>query len=108
MPKPAMHVFVCTQSRPAGHPRGSCGERGCMEVFEAFINELQSRMCFDKVAITNSGCLGPCSTGPSVVVYPEGIMYGQLTKDDVATIFEEHLLGGKPVERLMVPADVWG
>lgn len=79
-----------------------------MEVFEAFINEVQSRMCFDKVAVTNSGCLGPCSTGPSVVVYPEGIMYGQLTKDDVATIFDEHLLGGKPVERLMVPADVWG
>ena len=29
-------------------------------------------------------------------------------KEDVAAIIEEHLLGGNPVERLKVPAEVWG
>jgi (2Fe-2S) ferredoxin len=34
-------------------------------------------------------------------------MYGNVTKADVSEIFEQHLLDGKPVERLIVPADIW-
>jgi len=45
--------------------------------------------------------------GPSVLVYPEGIMYGKVGKDDVKTIIEQHLLGGTPVEALKAPAEVW-
>ncbi|HIE80041.1 MAG TPA: (2Fe-2S) ferredoxin domain-containing protein, partial [Nitrospinaceae bacterium] len=26
MPKPSYHILVCTNSRPPGHPRGSCSE----------------------------------------------------------------------------------
>ncbi len=34
-------------------------------------------------------------------------MYGSVTKEDVGAIFDEHLLGDMPVERLKVPADLW-
>jgi (2Fe-2S) ferredoxin len=34
-------------------------------------------------------------------------MYGKVTKDDVAAIVDEHLLGGKPVERLQLPQEIW-
>lgn len=108
MPKPIKHVFVCTQSRPAGHPRGSCGERGCREVWDAFVNELDKRALFDRIAVTNTGCLGPCTTGANVLVYPEGIMYGRVTAADVSEIFESHLQGDRPVERLILPAEIWG
>lgn len=108
MPRPEKHVFICIQNRPPGHPRGSCVERGCAEVYDEFVRELQNRNCFDKVALTNTGCLGPCGEGPNVLVYPEGIMYGNVKKEDVAAIYDEHLLGGVPVERLKVPEEVWG
>jgi (2Fe-2S) ferredoxin len=108
MPKPEKHVFVCVQSRPPGHPRGSCGEKGSMAVMETFLQELQSRALFEKIAVTNTGCLGPCGMGTSVLVYPEGVMYGNVTADDVKEIFDEHLVGDKPVERLVMPAEVWG
>ncbi len=108
MPKPAKHVFICTQSRPAGHPRGSCGEKGARELWDAFLNELEQRQLFDKVALTNTGCLGPCGVGANVLVYPEGIMYGNVTPADAAEIFESHLIGDTPVERLKLPAEVWG
>lgn len=108
MPKPEKHVFICGQSRPPGHPRGSCGERGCMEVVDEFLFNLQDRNCFDKIAITNTGCLGPCGHGPNVLVYPEGVLYANVRKEDVAEIFEQHLLGGTPVERLKMPAEIWG
>lgn len=107
MPRPEKHVFVCSQQRPPGHPRGSCAEKGCREVVDEFYLQLQSRQCLDRVAVTVTGCIGPCGTGPNVLVYPEGVMYGGVRKEDVSAIFEEHLLGGTPVERLKVPADIW-
>jgi len=108
MPKPEKHVFLCAQLRPAGHPRGSCSENGCAEVIDEFLFQLQQRDCYDKIAITNTGCIGPCGTGPNVLVYPEGIMYGKVTKDDVNEIYEHHLLGDAPVERLLVAEEIWG
>ena len=115
MPKPEKHVFVCTQSRPPGHPRGSCGEKNCNEVMEEFIMQLQGvaaaerrAHAFNKVQVTATGCMGPCTEGPTVLVYPEGIMYGGVSKDDVNTIFEEHLLGDQPVERLLMSKEFWG
>jgi len=107
MPKPEKHVFVCVQSRPSGHPRPSCSQKNCAEIAEEFYRHLQLRQLFDKVQITTTSCLGPCSEGPSVVVYPEGIMYGGINKEDVATIFNEHLMNDKPVEQLMVPREFW-
>jgi len=107
MPKPEKHVFICSQARPPGHPRGSCAEKGCRDVLDEFLFQFQQRQCFDKVAITATACLGPCGIGTNVLVYPEGVLYGAVTKADVAAIFDEHLLGGTPVERLMAPADVW-
>lgn len=108
MPKPKHHVFVCMQGRAAGHPRGSCQQNNCATVFDEFLDQLQKRNCYDKIAVTNTGCLGPCGSGPNVLVYPEGVFYGAVTRNDVAAIFDEHLIGGTPVERLCVAADVWG
>lgn len=65
MPRPNKHVFVCTQGRPQGHPRGSCMEKGCAGVMEAFISEIQTRQLFDKIALTNTGCLGPACSAPA-------------------------------------------
>ena len=107
MTKPEKHVFVCSQTRPEGHPRGCCMQKGGNDLIQAFWKELQQRNLFDKIAVTYSGCLGPCDNGPNVVVYPEGVLYRGLTKDDVPAIFDEHLLGGVPVERLRASADVW-
>jgi (2Fe-2S) ferredoxin len=108
MPKPLKHVFVCTQSRPPGHPRSSCGERGCNTVFEEFLWHLQQRNLYNQVQVTATGCLGPCSEGPNVLVYPEGVMYGRVGKDDVAEIYASHLEGGVPVERLLMMPEFWG
>ncbi len=107
MPKPEKHVFVCTQNRPQGHPRGSCASSGCAEVMNEFMNEIQAQNLFEKIALTNTGCMGPCMMGPSVLVYPEGVMYGKVSKEDVKKIIQQHLLEGNPLTELQVPAEVW-
>lgn len=108
MPKPEKHVFICSQARPAGHPRGSCAEKGCGEVLEAFWAEMQTRDLFNRFAVTSTGCIGPCPVGPNVLIYPEGVMYSGVKKDDVTAIIEEHLLGDQVIDRLKAPAEVWG
>ena len=107
MPKPRMHVFVCTQQRPPGHPRSSCGQHGCAAVYEEFLWQLQQRNLSNSVQVTATGCMGPCSEGPSVLVYPEGVMYAKVEKDRVAEIFDQHLVGGSPIESLKVSPEFW-
>jgi (2Fe-2S) ferredoxin len=107
MARPLKHVFVCSQSRPAGHPRGACTHRGAAEVLQAFWQELKHRNLYEQVAVTFSGCLGPCERGANVLVYPEGIMYSNVTTDKVPTIFDEHLVGGVPVADLRTPQGTW-
>ncbi|MGM0594515.1 MAG: (2Fe-2S) ferredoxin domain-containing protein [Pseudomonadota bacterium] len=107
MAKPERHVFVCTQARPPGHPRGSCSEKGCQAVGEALWSEMEKSNLFGRIAVTTSGCLGPCDIGPNLLIYPEGVMYTGVTKEDVPEIIGSHLLGGKPVEHLLAPDDVW-
>ena len=42
-----------------------------------------------------------------MVVYPEGVLYSGVTKEDVTAIIDEHLLGGQVVDRLKAPEGVW-
>ncbi len=107
MPRPEKHVFVCTQSRPLGHPRSSCAQQGCAAVYEEFLWQLEQRQLFGKVQVTATGCMGPCSEGPTVLVYPEGVMYAGLKKGDVASVFDEHLVGGRPLQDKLMPRDFW-
>jgi (2Fe-2S) ferredoxin len=37
------------------------------------------------------------------VVYPEAVWYGRVQPEDAIAIVEEHLIGGRPVERLRLP-----
>ena len=53
-----------------------------------------------KVRISKSGFIFFCCDGPVLVVYPEGVWYRYEGLDDVDAIIQEHLLNGRPVERL--------
>lgn len=108
MPIPEKHVFVCTQSRPMGHPRSSCAQKGCGEVIDEFLWQLQQRNLFGRIQVTATGCLGPCSEGSNVLVYPGAVMYAGVKKENVAEIYDQHLVGDQPVEALRMSKEFWG
>jgi len=103
MPSLERHVFVCVNERPAGHPKGCCLHRGGQEVRDALKKELAARGLADRIRANNAGCLDQCEHGVAVVVYPEQVWYGGVTPADVPELVEQHLVGGRPVERLMIP-----
>lgn len=97
------HIFICTNERPPGHPRGCCKEKNAEALIEIFKKELAQAGLAAEVRAQRSGCLDVCESGPAVVVYPEGIWYGDVRPEDVSEIVREHIAGGKPVERLKIP-----
>jgi (2Fe-2S) ferredoxin len=103
MAKFQRHVFTCINDREPGDPRGCCGAVGGHEVAAAFKRKLHERGLKRIVRANKAGCLDQCHLGPTVVVYPEGVWYGPVTPADVDEIIEEHVIGGRPVERLVIP-----
>ena len=108
MAKPERHVFVCNHSRPSDNPKGSCQARGGQAVLDAFVEQFEAAGLWGRFKLSTSSCLGVCEHGPSVLVYPEGVMYGPVKAEDVTRIIKDHLLAGAPVDGLRVPAGVWG
>ncbi len=97
------HVFVCTGK--------SCSAVGSAEVREAFERELKDLgILFGKeakgknpkgsIVVTECASVGFCAIGAAVMVYPDGVWYAQVRAADVPEIIEEHLLGGRIVQRL--------
>ena len=97
------HVFVCTGK--------SCSAVESAEVKSAFERELKARGLQygtekkgrnpkGTVVLTECGSVGFCAVGAAVMVYPDGIWYAQVRAGDVPEIVEEHIVNGRPVERL--------
>jgi (2Fe-2S) ferredoxin len=94
------HVFICTNRREAGNPKGSCAEKGGEAIRDAFKQQLHERGLKGRIRANAAGCLDQCARGATVVVYPEQVWYGGVTPDDVPEIIDQHLVGGVPVDRL--------
>jgi len=102
MPKFERHIFVCGNVRPAGHPRGCCDPAGQAALQKRFKQKLAAHGLKGTVRANQSGCLDQCEHGPNVVIYPEAVWYGGVTLADVDEIVESHVIGGQPVQRLML------
>jgi (2Fe-2S) ferredoxin len=95
------HIFICTNQRKEGEKR-SCGEACGMELVKEFKKQLKERNLKGKVRAQRAGCLDACEYGPSMVVYPEGVYYGNLNVSDVNEIIEEHVMNNRSVQRLII------
>lgn len=96
------HVFCCTNQRPDGHPRGSCGRKGS-EKLRNYLKARVKELGLEDVRINAAGCLERCERGPSMVIYPEGVWYQVRTVEDADEILAVHILNGGRVSRLLMP-----
>ena len=104
MPHFTHHVFFCCNQRDEG--KKCCNGFGADEA-RAYakdrIAEL-GRSGKGQIRINTAGCLGRCSQGPVIAIYPEEVWYTYATRDDIEEIIQEHLINGRIVDRLRLPA----
>ncbi|MBR6533647.1 MAG: NAD(P)H-dependent oxidoreductase subunit E, partial [Clostridia bacterium] len=87
------HVLICGGT--------GCTSSGSASIQKAFEENLVTYELTEEVKLVQTGCFGLCELGPVVIVYPDGTFYSRVTTEDVKEIVEEHLLKGRPVERLV-------
>ena len=96
------HVFFCANQRADGEP--GCQQFGAKEA-RAYVKLRAKALGIHgpgKVRVNSAGCLDRCDKGPVLVVYPEGVWYTYVDRDDLDEIIDRHLLQGQVVERLQV------
>ena len=83
-----------------------CGGTGCTSSGSQTLvkdckKELIKHELMDEVELVITGCFGLCELGPVVIVYPEGTFYSRVEPSDIPELVEEHLVKGRPLERLI-------
>jgi (2Fe-2S) ferredoxin len=96
------YLFVCTNLRPDGTPKGSCAIRGAVELHTALKSMLKERGLGEtEVRACTSSCLDTCWAGPTIAVEPDNYFYGRVKQADLAEIVEA-LASDTRVERLVL------
>ncbi len=87
-----MHILICGVA--------GCQSGGSMEVYRLLEEKIKAQHLEEKIKLISTGCMGLCAQGPLMVTYPDRIMYTHVQPEDVEEIWNSHVTGGEPVERL--------
>lgn len=96
------HLFFCTNQRDDG--RSSCNDCSAAQL-RGYAKQKIKAMGLNgegKVRVNTAGCLDRCEHGPVLVVYPQETWYTYVDEEDIDEIIEQHLVGGEPVQRLLI------
>jgi (2Fe-2S) ferredoxin len=96
------HVFFCTNQRAPGET--CCANHGAEEL-RTYAKDRVKALGLNKpgaVRINSAGCMERCDAGPVMVIYPQGIWYTFIDKEDIDEIIDRHLVKGEIVDRLRV------
>jgi NADH:ubiquinone oxidoreductase subunit F (NADH-binding)/(2Fe-2S) ferredoxin len=99
-------LLVCASIR--------CGWKGPKSFDESLAEKLKAAgLSPDQVSINHASCFGACNTGETgqfshMLVRPDKTLYRIKSEADLDEIVRLHLVGGRPVERLMVSGKTIG
>jgi len=72
-----------------------CVSAKCFAVRDAVAAALRAAGLAGTIPLDETGCLGACAKGPTLVVEPDGVLYVALKPEDAAKIVRGHLVGGE-------------
>lgn len=105
MPAFTHHVFVCGNQRNCDHPRGCCDPDGNNALRSSLKAAAKEKGLGPLVRINSAGCLEQCELGPAMVIYPQGIWYGNVQKTDIPRILDS-IEDGTILEDLRIPDEM--
>ena len=83
-----------------------CGGTGCHASESKLLAENLQALVLTagmgrEVQVVTTGCFGFCEKGPIVKVLPDNVFYVEVKPSDAEEIVNEHVLKGRPVDRLL-------
>lgn len=96
------HIFLCTNLRE--NNKDCCAKRGAKPLLDYLKANLKLLIKNQpqKIRVSHSGCLGRCSLGPVLVIYPESTWYHYETQHDINEIIQQHLIKKQIINRLLL------
>ncbi|MBA2648823.1 MAG: (2Fe-2S) ferredoxin domain-containing protein [Legionella sp.] len=98
----AKHILMCTNQKIPG--KQCCANSGG----EPFFDYMKSKLLElgmhgpGKIRVSKSGCLGRCSSGPCIVIYPEGIWFTYSSYEDLNQIIQNYIINNQVVDSLLI------
>ena len=96
------HLFCCVNKREDG---SACCQNFDSQAMRDYAKARTKTLGIagpGGVRVNTAGCMDRCAEGPVCVVYPEGVWYTWVDREDVDEIIDEHLVHGRVVERLKI------
>lgn len=84
-------IFVCTNDREGA--KASCGDHRGAEVFAELRKIAKERGLHPRIRVAQAKCLGQCSRGVNVMVYPDNVWHQGLEMSDVEALADRYLSG---------------
>ena len=88
------HIFICQNERTPDSEVGCCFSKGSQDLLR-YMKARAKDLNLSNIRINKSGCLGQCSRGPALVIYPQGKWFQIKTFEDIETIFARYILEKK-------------
>lgn len=83
--------------------------RGALDVFSTLQKHISRFGLDEEISLSMITDVSKKSMNPLVLVYPDAVIYGSVTPDDIPNIVEEHLYKGRVVEEKQIsPYDLTG
>lgn len=95
------HMFFCTNNRTDN--KKCCNSARAEEFCHYAKTQAKTlELARDNVRVNLSGCLGRCTEGPVLVIYPDSVWYTYSSKEDIDEILFSHIQNNTLVKHLQL------
>ena len=96
------HVFFCNNIREDESNKPCCGKQAEVKALREYARKKLKNLGISSIRTSLSGCLGRCSEGPLLVIYPDGVWYKYSSEQDIDDIIEASVLNTNVVDKLIL------